>query len=56
MLNGNSFKVNVLDAADIDCGDCVALGIDSLTIGMYATGWAKAMLDDVFIERVGAVA
>jgi hypothetical protein len=54
VLYRNGLQLDSFETANIDCSHPVALGIDTLTIGMNATGLAETVLDDVLIERVRA--
>jgi hypothetical protein len=52
MLNWNVFQVNSFDAAKIDCGHPITLWIEAFSVRVNAAGLAKAMLDNMLVERV----
>jgi hypothetical protein len=54
VLNRNVFQVNSFEAANIDCGHPIPPWIGALSIRVNAACLAKAVLDDVLVERVGA--
>jgi len=54
VLNRNAFQVDSFEAANIDCGDPIALWIDAFSVRMNAARLAKAVLDDSLVERVRA--
>jgi hypothetical protein len=54
VLHRNAFQVDSFEAADIDCGDPVALWIGAFSVRVNAARRAKAVLDNVLIERVRA--
>jgi hypothetical protein len=54
VLNRHVFQVNSFEAANIDCGYPIALWIGALCVRLDATRLAKAVLDDVLVERVRA--
>jgi hypothetical protein len=54
MFYWNGCKVNVREAANIDCCHRIALRINGLGIRMNATCLAEMVLDDVLVEGVRA--
>jgi hypothetical protein len=52
VLNRNVFQIDSLEAANIDCGHPVALWINAFSVRMNAARLAKAVLDNVLVERV----
>jgi hypothetical protein len=54
VLHRHALQVNSFKTANIDGGHPIALGIGSFSVGVNATRWAKAMLDNVLVERVRA--
>jgi DNA-directed RNA polymerase subunit N (RpoN/RPB10) len=54
VLNRNAFQVNSFEAANIDCGHPVAFWIGTFSVRVNATRLAKAVLDDLLVERVRA--
>jgi hypothetical protein len=54
VLNRNVFQVDSVEAANIDCGRPIALWIGAFSVRVNATRLAKAVLDNMLIERVRA--
>jgi len=54
VLNRNAFQVDSFEAANIDCRHPIAIGIGTFSVGVNAAGLAKAVFDDVLVERVRA--
>jgi hypothetical protein len=54
MLNRNARQVNLLETANIDRGHPIALWISAFSVRVNATGLAKAVLNNVLVERVCA--
>jgi hypothetical protein len=54
MLNRHASQVDSIEAANIDRGHRIAVGVAAFSIRMNATRSAKAMLDNVLVERVRA--
>ena len=52
VLYRNGCKVNVFEAANIDCSHSIPLRIDAFAIRMNPTRLAETVLYDVFVERV----
>jgi hypothetical protein len=54
VLNGDFFQIDSFEAANIDRGGPAALWVRAFAVRVNAAGLAKAVLDDVLIERVRA--
>jgi hypothetical protein len=54
VLNRNASQVDFFEASNIDGGDPISLWIDAFSEWMNAARKAKAVLDDVLVERVSA--
>jgi hypothetical protein len=54
VLNRNAFQVNSFEAANIDYGHPIALGIGAFSVRVNAALLAKVVLDNVLVERVRA--
>ena len=53
MLNRNFLQVDAIETTNINCRRRIAFRIDTFAKRMNAAGRAKAMLDDMLVERVG---
>jgi hypothetical protein len=54
VLNRNASQVDFFEAANIDRGDPISFWIDAFSVRMNAARPAKAVLDDLLVERVRA--
>jgi len=54
VLNRNGLEVDSFEAANIDCGDPVALWIGAFSVRVNAARPAKAVLDNALVEHVRA--
>ena len=54
MLNRHTVQINSFEAANINCSRPIALWIGALSVRVNATGLAKAVLDNMFVEGVRA--
>jgi hypothetical protein len=54
VLNRNAFQVDSFEAANIDRAHLVTLWIGTFSVRVYAARRAKAVLDDMLVERVRA--
>jgi hypothetical protein len=54
VLNRNTCQVDFFEAANINGGDPISFWIDAFSVRVNAARPAKAVLDDVLVERVGA--
>jgi hypothetical protein len=54
VLNRNAVQVDSFEAANIDCGHPVALWIGAFSVRVNTARLAKAVLDNVLVERVRA--
>jgi hypothetical protein len=52
MLNRNGIQIDSFEAANINCGRPVALGIGAFSVRVNTTRLAKAVFDNVLVERV----
>jgi hypothetical protein len=54
VLNGDFFQIDSFEAANIDRGGPAALWVRAFAVRVNAAGLAKAVLDDMLVERVRA--
>jgi len=54
MLHLNFFQVDSIETTNINCRHPIAFRIDTFAKRMDAAGRAKAMFNDMLVERVGA--
>ena len=54
MLNRNAIQINSFETANIDGGYSIALWIRAFAVWVNAASPAKAVFDDVLVERVCA--
>jgi hypothetical protein len=54
VLDRNAFQVDSFEATNIDCGRPITLWIGPFSVRMNTAGLAKAVFDDVLVERVRA--